>query len=798
MSGNYDHPPASSRRPSRPGNVRLPSPNSMADPPGRDTSRDRHQTFAVRFPQTQQLIDHWRSSNPEAPERESSSDEDYGTLVSELQSNPGTVQLLDNFVNSQPGTPRYNQSAARYPGVSYLRNLISSENNRPSPSSEDVRRAWDTLHREVEVRHNEARNQDQTRDRFNFEQARAAVDRQIQRLQRLRSDAQESRSVEPRPPTNRTVRRRSFRPALRDTLPRPALMPQRSPSGRGRVKRRKLDADDHREGTGGFHYGHNGQVVPGPLKMEIASCDGGMFDFEGDGTSPECVLRNDSSRYRSLSDRCNLILRHRGEAPFCLQKLVIKAPGVGFDASIQEGMVFVSMASDELLHRTARYQIQYSHSRHRRRLARRSNVTPSMEYLNGFRPPLRSLQRTVLMSPDSQVTRDAGIENGETNDTHAEFRVTIDDKETGDENVFLDSVDDDIPTISEIERALEEDFLSDSDDDIITDDDDDEDEDSATNAFSSRRRQGMRRQFESNPRRGYSDPAQRRRQYPSLIDPLPQSSSAPSNAAVLTPHARFFIERDKGMVSIKFDPPPSGRFILVKLWSPRSDINIDIQSIIAHGFAGPRFFPSGGLPRLGVSCFNGSFDKGLITRNQSKDSSSDSSELPQSSSSVEFILFPSLPACSNFEASGQHPFQRLLSCSPYACFGWVYTSSPISRSPQAFAFHCIKMPDAPTEQPFRLLDLPPELRLMIYERILLYRIPKVVDHSDPFHAGNFWTVGQLGSPAIRATCRQVECGSSTFAQWAPAGTNQLHTQHVMPRVGEAILLLAQTPHQGLA
>ena len=39
----------------------------------------------------------------------------------------------------------------------------------------------------------------------------------------------------------------------------------------------------------------------------------------------------------------------------------------------------------------------------------------------------------------------------------------------------------------------------------------------------------------------------------------------------------------------------SGRFILIKLWNSPSDGNIDIQSIIAHGYAGPRFFPSGGF-----------------------------------------------------------------------------------------------------------------------------------------------------------------------------------------------------------
>lgn len=54
-----------------------------------------------------------------------------------------------------------------------------------------------------------------------------------------------------------------------------------------------------------------------------------------------------------------------------------------------------------------------------------------------------------------------------------------------------------------------------------------------------------------------------RRRPASLVNPIPPPSSAPpgssgasSNVEVLKPHARFFIEREKSMVSIKFDPPP--------------------------------------------------------------------------------------------------------------------------------------------------------------------------------------------------------------------------------------------------
>jgi hypothetical protein len=63
---------------------------------------------------------------------------------------------------------------------------------------------------------------------------------------------------------------------------------------------------------------------------------------------------------------------------------------------------------------------------------------------------------------------------------------------------------------------------------------------------------------------------------------------------LMAPHARFYIEQDKSRCSVKFDPPVSGRFILLKMWSPilSPGGNIDIQSVVVKGFAGPRFFPA--------------------------------------------------------------------------------------------------------------------------------------------------------------------------------------------------------------
>ena len=66
---------------------------------------------------------------------------------------------------------------------------------------------------------------------------------------------------------------------------------------------------------------------------------------------------------------------------------------------------------------------------------------------------------------------------------------------------------------------------------------------------------------------------------------------------LMTPLAHFFIEKDKNKCTVRFDPPVSGRFILLKMWSPHQDVhdrppNIDIQAVIAKGFAGPRFTPA--------------------------------------------------------------------------------------------------------------------------------------------------------------------------------------------------------------
>ena len=105
---------------------------------------------------------------------------------------------------------------------------------------------------------------------------------------------------------------------------------------RRRAKRRKLDSDPLSTGhLRGFSYGYRGQVVSGPLKMEIVHCDGGLHTEaarHGRKYWLENVLRNNKSVYCTNNNKCNLVLRHTGETTFCLKKLVIKAPETGFSA----------------------------------------------------------------------------------------------------------------------------------------------------------------------------------------------------------------------------------------------------------------------------------------------------------------------------------------------------------------------------------------------------------------------------------------------------------------------------------
>ncbi|KAK5798605.1 hypothetical protein VI817_004895 [Penicillium citrinum] len=593
MVWNYDYPPASSRRSSRPSRS-----SDDSEPLLSGSLRQRGQWILNALDEEE--------SDPNSAV--SGVGDDLYQIMEELA--PG---LIESTMNETFETPR---ELARPPRdrLSYLRNLIHSESNR---STEDATtRALEALNQEIEEhnQHDQARGSGRP-ERAPGQLRPVGFHRRIldpTNPGRMPSNFQPAPSAQEPSPTNRLIRRRSFRPNFReisDTIPTPSLMPQPTQTNRderrerGMMKRRKLDTDDNREGIRGFNYGQYGQVVPGALKMEIASCDEGAHNTDGLSIPQNIqnILRNDRAVYRTKVDRCNLILRHQGEAPFCLKKLVIKAPRrSGCNSLIQEGMVFVSMASDELLARTAQYQMQNS-GVYRRQNRRRTRVLPSQEYLNSYRPPLQSLGRNVPTGPNSQSTTDIENTGRNANDRQTEFRVTTDYNENSEDSVFLGREDDEGPSIAELERIQEEDLFDSGSEDGISDDDNDEEEEEDGEEEEDDDNEGDE---DNEDERGLNIMSRRRRELqrqdqPSLIDPIPPPPTGgpggASGSEILKPHARFFIDRNRSMVSIKFDPPPSGRFILIKLWRSQNADNLDIESIIAHGYAGPRFFPSGGF-----------------------------------------------------------------------------------------------------------------------------------------------------------------------------------------------------------
>ncbi|GAP87453.1 putative regulator of chromosome condensation -like protein [Rosellinia necatrix] len=363
-----------------------------------------------------------------------------------------------------------------------------------------------------------------------------------------------------------------------------SLTPQRhEPLEDNRRKRRKLDPDRLPPDFRGFQYGKYGQVQPGDLKMELVSCDGGHYLDDTTKYAAENILKNDTTVYCTEGPRCNIILRHQGATVFTLKELVIKAPRSNFTSPVQAGMIFVSMTSDHLLKSTAEYQIQYSPARGSSRYVERD---PS---LNSEDPPPNRIVSIRRNEDGSTMTR-----------AQVRARRLY--------NMGLDDEDDDvgvaqIPSEFNISLPPFQVTTECSDDEI-------EDPNVRPNGRTPNRIGWLPFESESSDDEGPDDfsvsgadyRSRRRRNRFSTALPDAEAAQIVMQEAVravgdelMTPNARFYIEpHKKSKCTIRFNPPISGRFILLKMWNPRRSpqTNIDIQAVVAKGYAGPRFFPS--------------------------------------------------------------------------------------------------------------------------------------------------------------------------------------------------------------
>ncbi|KAF5138637.1 hypothetical protein E5D57_002423 [Metarhizium anisopliae] len=379
-------------------------------------------------------------------------------------------------------------------------------------------------------------------------------------------------------------------PFLRSTQSPPTIRPHDFPDDNVRSKRRKIDSNRLVPSLKGFRYGKYGQVEPGQLQMEIVSCDGGMFSNES-SYAAENILKDDSSVYCTKGNRCNIVLRHQGATVFTLEELVIKAPAsMNYSHPVREGMVFISMNQDEILSRTAQYQIQYVSSN------RITYDDPTPRHIVSIRHHNDGTTSTRVrrsLYPSHSYSHDHDEDDHRTPEMPQEFSTNQPDFRITTE-CTSDEEDYSMPHIlrrtpNRIGFLPFETETSDSEDGPFTDD--------FTESF---HRQihppsGSSTSHPSRPTHSHNE-----RLSVSLAEAWDAHASATQEAIravggeLLVPHAKFFIEKKKSKCTIRFDPPVSGRFILLKMWSSHHDVasNIDIQSVMAKGYAGPRYFPS--------------------------------------------------------------------------------------------------------------------------------------------------------------------------------------------------------------
>ncbi|OBT99014.2 hypothetical protein VE01_02490 [Pseudogymnoascus verrucosus] len=387
-------------------------------------------------------------------------------------------------------------------------------------------------------------------------------------------------------------------------------------------KRRRLGSPVTESRIPAVNYGYYGQVEPGKLNMEIEFCDGGTFSEGSERDSiiygAANVLKTDNSVYSTKSNRCNLVLKHEGDRPFCLKEIIIKAPPRGYTAPVQEGMVFISMDADDLLTRTTKYQIQYLPTPHRRNArgnpvaaapvisirhnddgsttATRQSPTvytdgsaysrPAAQIPTDFTDPACTPPFRVTTSCSSDTESDAGSSTSSRRYQRANRNRARERRREERERMGH--------ALMEYGETSSEDSEEEPPAPIELDWTDEVGDWGAAPPPRSRSRSGSRGARRSQPSvvsLGLENAIEAADE--ATEEAVKAVDGRGSGQGLMAPHARFFIERDKSRCRLVFEPEVSGRYILLKMWSPEvgADGNIDIQSIVVKGWCGGRWFP---------------------------------------------------------------------------------------------------------------------------------------------------------------------------------------------------------------
>ncbi|KAG5978335.1 hypothetical protein E4U55_006235 [Claviceps digitariae] len=397
-------------------------------------------------------------------------------------------------------------------------------------------------------------------------------------------------------------------PLLQSSTLSPTIRSHDFPDENVRSKRRKIDSNRLVPSSRGFRYGKYGQIEPGRLRMEIVSCDGGMFSNEL-SYAADNILKNDTSLYCTKGNRCNIVLRHQGAAVFALEELIIKAPAAMnySHPNVREGMVFVTMDQDDILSRTAQYQIQYKNAPENIESDDTTALRPPSEQdaERGATPRhIVSIRHHNDGTTSTRIRRsyphlqhpDADLHDDRVPEMPSEF---VSNQPHFDVTTECTSDEEDLFEIPHTLRRPPDRIGSLPFETETSDSDID-----AGNPFSSSNyAESSHRQLPMSPGshyHSYENARERDIFSISLSEAWDAHNSATQDAiravggGLLVPHAKFCIERKNSKCTIRFNPPVSGRFILLKMWSTRHDAasNIDVQTVMAKGYSGPRYFPS--------------------------------------------------------------------------------------------------------------------------------------------------------------------------------------------------------------
>jgi len=223
---------------------------------------------------------------------------------------------------------------------------------------------------------------------------------------------------------------------------------------------------------------------------------------------------------------------------------------------IREGMVFVSMSCDEVLNRTAQYQVQYVPRDDTNTPAERITTTSIRHNYDGTASISRSHHRRINLNArlEEALEHKAAVFPVEP----LPFPVTIatdcsDTEESPGPRLLRRQGPPPnrigpLPFESDDSEDGENGFASWNDDLGLNDDD----------------------LMPPPP----PAPVNRDAQDMTLAEAAEASQLATQEAVravggeLLAPHAKFYIEKDKNRCTIKFDPPISGRYILLKMYHP--------------------------------------------------------------------------------------------------------------------------------------------------------------------------------------------------------------------------------------